>query len=69
MTRNIKRLANGTESKFHFKKTQKPTAKNSAEMEEAQEAEKIKPRSLHNIDKDDEESEDEGDDDNSETPK
>ena len=24
---NIKRLANGTESKFSFKKTQKPTAK------------------------------------------
>ena len=47
---NIKRLANGTESKFSFKKTQKPM-KNSDETSEKAEAKK---RSLHNIDSDEE---------------
>lgn len=47
---NIKRLANGTESKFSFKKTQKPM-KHSDETSEKAEAKK---RSLHNIDSDEE---------------
>lgn len=47
---NIKRLANGTESKFSFKKTQKPM-KNAAEPTVKSEEKK---RSLHNIDSDEE---------------
>ena len=45
---NIKRLANGTESKFSFKKTQKPT-KNDGDNAVTKENKK---RSLHNIDED-----------------
>ena len=54
---NIKRLASGTESKFSFKKTQKPTMVASAESENMADEKKNsdnKKRSLHNIDKDEE---------------
>ena len=50
---NIKRLANGTESKFSFKKTQKPT-KIGNDTESGAEGEKKAKRSLHNIDSDEE---------------
>ena len=45
---NIKRLANGTESKFSFKKTQKPLKNGESATKKAEE----KKRSLHNIDED-----------------
>ena len=48
---NIKRLANGTESKFSFKKTQKPTKGDEAQVNQPKTAE-AKKRSLHNIDGD-----------------
>ena len=48
---NIKRLANGTESKFSFKKTQKPT-KGAAAQENGTRPDGAKKRSLHNIDED-----------------
>ena len=51
---NIKRLANGTESKFSFKKTQRPAKKGGEAPELNNNGEKNEKRSLHNIDKDDE---------------
>lgn len=51
---NIKRLASGTESKFSFKKTQKPTKNGGEESGVKANGAKNEKRSLHNIDKDDE---------------
>jgi len=48
---NIKRLANGTESKFYFKKTQMPMRNADAGKDTAEGGKK---RSLHNIDESDE---------------
>jgi len=62
---NIKRLASGTESKFSFKKTKKVSKVETENAASA--AEVVTPRSLHNIDSDDDGTDEDEDDSDEDT--